>query len=204
MRNFSQSLIDNFLRCFFDLNVVIFQTLSIVENDLSLRIWILKLLQIYSSKSRNNTFCFSWTKFRFFEFLAECVARMLTYDCVNRLVSRMNDSDASGEWVFNKRQKTDSSSNQSDRNHLKSSDFTDEGFALFSSFLIDRCSILFRLLFRTIELLWNLLEHGDSQQISDQLNSRVTISLLQEAFFGQVTQSHSQYHRQLRFDKRFS
>ena len=24
---------------------------------------------------------------------------MLTYDCVNRLVSRMNDSDASGEWV---------------------------------------------------------------------------------------------------------
>ena len=59
---------------------------------------------------------------------------------------------------------------------------------------------MFRLLFRTIELLWNLLEHGDPQQISDQLNSRVTISLLQEAFFGQVTQSHSQYHRQLRFD----
>ncbi len=33
----------------------------------------------------------------------------------------------------------------------------------------------FRLLFRTIELLWNLLEHGDEEQISDQLNSRVTM-----------------------------
>ena len=32
-----------------------------------------------------------------------------------------------------------------------------------------------RFLFRTIELLWNLLEHGDEEQISDQLNSRVTI-----------------------------
>lgn len=31
--------------------------------------------------------------------LDECVAKMLTYDCVNRLVVRMNDSDASGEWV---------------------------------------------------------------------------------------------------------
>ncbi len=62
-----------------------------------------------------------------------------------------------------------------------------------------------RLLFRTIELLWNLLEHGDEEQISDQLNSRVTMSLLQEAFLGQVTQSHSQYHRQLRlnFDSLF-
>lgn len=42
------------------------------------------------------------------------------------------------------------------------------------------------------------MENGDEEQITDQLNSRVTISLLQEAFLGQVTQSHSQYHRQLR------
>jgi len=83
--------------------------------------------------------------------LAECVARMLTHDCVNRLVSKMNDADSTGE-----------------------------------------------LLFRTIELLWNLLENGDEEQIIDQLNSRVTIGLLQEAFLGQLTQSHSQYHRQLR------
>jgi len=76
---------------------------------------------------------------------------MLTHDCVNRLVSKMNDADSTGE-----------------------------------------------LLFRTIELLWNLLENGDEEQIIDQLNSRVTIGLLQEAFLGQLTQSHSQYHRQLR------
>ena len=72
---------------------------------------------------------------------------------MNRLVSKMNDADSTGE-----------------------------------------------LLFRTIELLWNLLENGDEEQIIDQLNSRVTIGLLQEAFLGQLTQSHSQYHRQLRLD----
>ncbi|CAF4677864.1 unnamed protein product, partial [Rotaria socialis] len=56
------------------------------------------------------------------------------------------------------------------------------------------------LLFRTIELLWNLIENGDDEQVADQLNSRVTMGLLKEAFLGQVTQSHSQYHRQLRND----
>ncbi|CAF2714410.1 unnamed protein product [Rotaria sp. Silwood2] len=56
------------------------------------------------------------------------------------------------------------------------------------------------LLFRTIELLWNILEEGTDEQICDQLNSRVTMSLLKEAFFGQITQSHCQYHRQLRND----
>ncbi|CAF5132343.1 unnamed protein product, partial [Rotaria magnacalcarata] len=58
----------------------------------------------------------------------------------------------------------------------------------------------FRLLFRTIELLWNIFENGDEEQIGEQLNSRLTISLLQEAFLGQITQSHSHYHRQLRND----
>jgi hypothetical protein len=33
-------------------------------------------------------------------FLAECVARMLTYDCVSRLVIRMNDADSTGESVL--------------------------------------------------------------------------------------------------------
>ncbi|CAF4344170.1 unnamed protein product, partial [Adineta steineri] len=94
---------------------------------------IVKLLQSFSSKS------------------TECIAKMLTHDCVNRLVLKINDTDSTGEFLF-----------------------------------------------RTIETLWNILEHGDEEQISDQLNSRVTISLLQEAFLGQVTQSHSQYHRHLR------
>ena len=80
--------------------------------------------------------------------LAECVARMLVYDCVNRLVIRMNDADSTGEWVW------------------------------CSSYLASGECRWIRLLFRTIELLWNLLEHGDAQQISDQLNSRVTIRLV--------------------------
>ncbi|CAF0791002.1 unnamed protein product [Rotaria sp. Silwood1] len=122
-------------QCNSDLCETLVKALSMVENELSLRIDIIKLLQIYSSKSSN------------------CVARMLTHDCINRLVSRMNEPDPSGE-----------------------------------------------LLFRTIDLLWNLLEYGTDEQICDQLNSRVTISLLKEAFFGQITQSHGQYHRQLRND----
>ncbi|CAF0835162.1 unnamed protein product [Adineta ricciae] len=123
------------IQCNSDLCETLVKTLSLVENDPSLRILVVKLLQIFSSKS------------------PECVAKMLTHDCVNRLVLKINDTDSTGE-----------------------------------------------LLFRTIETLWNILEHGDEEQISDQLNSRVTISLLQEAFLGQITQSHSQYHRQLRND----
>ncbi|CAF1002747.1 unnamed protein product [Rotaria sordida] len=123
------------IQCNSDLCETLVKALSMVENDLSLRIHIIKLLQIYSSKS------------------SICVARMLIHDCINRLVSRINDTDPTGEHLF-----------------------------------------------RTVELLWNLLEYGPDEQICDQLNSRVTISLLKEAFFGQVTQSHGQYHRQLRND----
>ncbi|CAF1072360.1 unnamed protein product [Adineta steineri] len=123
------------IQCNSDLCETLVKTLSLVEEDLSLRMLIVKLLQSFSSKS------------------TECIAKMLTHDCVNRLVLKINDTDSTGEFLF-----------------------------------------------RTIETLWNILEHGDEEQISDQLNSRVTISLLQEAFLGQVTQSHSQYHRQLRND----
>ncbi|CAF3323798.1 unnamed protein product [Rotaria socialis] len=118
-----------------DLCETLVKTLSLVENDLSLRILIIKLLQVLAAKH------------------PECIAKMLTQDCVNRLVLRMNDPDSTGE-----------------------------------------------LLFRTIELLWNIFENGDEEQIGEQLNSRLTISLLQEAFLGQITQSHSHYHRQLRND----
>ncbi|CAF0790318.1 unnamed protein product [Didymodactylos carnosus] len=100
-----------------DLCETLVKTMVLVENDLGLRIQILKLLQILSDKTG------------------------------------MNDPDPSGE-----------------------------------------------LLFRTIELLWNMLEYGDEEVISDQLDSRVTITRLQEAFLGQVTQSYSRYHCQCRND----
>ncbi|CAF4303340.1 unnamed protein product, partial [Adineta steineri] len=109
------------LQCHSDLCETLTKAMSFFENDLTLRIYVVKLLQTYSSKS------------------SECVARMLTHDCINRLLSKMNDHDPTGE-----------------------------------------------LLFRTIELLWNILEQCDEEQISDQLDSRVTISLLQEAFIGQA------------------
>ncbi|UJR26392.1 hypothetical protein I4U23_007724 [Adineta vaga] len=123
------------IHCYSDLCETLVKAMSFFEDDLTLRIQIVKLLQIYSSKS------------------PDCVARMLTHDCINRLVAKMNDTDPAGE-----------------------------------------------LLFRTTEVLWNILDLGDEEQISEQLDSRVTISLLQEAFIGQVTQSHSQYHCQLRND----
>ncbi|CAF1323044.1 unnamed protein product [Adineta steineri] len=123
------------LQCHSDLCETLTKAMSFFENDLTLRIYVVKLLQTYSSKS------------------SDCVARMLTHDCINRLLSKMNDHDPTGE-----------------------------------------------LLFRTIELLWNILEQCDEEQISDQLDSRVTISLLQEAFIGQATQTHNQYHCQLRND----
>ncbi|CAF1110357.1 unnamed protein product [Adineta ricciae] len=123
------------IHCYSDLCETLVKTISMFENDLSLRIQAVKLLQIYSSKS------------------LDCVARMLTHDCINRLVAKMNDADPTGE-----------------------------------------------LLFRTTEVLWNIFDFADEEQIGEQLDSRVTISLLQEAFIGQVTQNHSQYHCQLRND----
>jgi len=40
-------------------------------------------------KKKNNDFHLSITD--------DCIARMLTHDCINRFVSKMNDSDPSGE-----------------------------------------------------------------------------------------------------------
>ena len=70
-----------------------------MENDLLLRIDIIKLLQVYSSKSRMScNFLPIYVRSIYFNYaLANCVARMLTHDCIRRLVSRMNDSDPSGE-----------------------------------------------------------------------------------------------------------
>ena len=71
--------------------------MSIIENDLSLRILIIKILQIFSWTSRK--FISKLIIRLYFSFPAECIAKMLTHDCVNRLVLKMNDHDSSGEYV---------------------------------------------------------------------------------------------------------
>ncbi|XP_074659218.1 cilia- and flagella-associated protein 69-like isoform X2 [Tubulanus polymorphus] len=55
-------------------------------------------------------------------------------------------------------------------------------------------------LFRSVDILWNLLENGDKSQVSGQLGNIVCIKQLQEAFVQQVTQGYSHYDRQLRND----
>lgn len=57
---------------------------------------------------------------------------------------------------------------------------------------------IFRLLFRSIEILWNLLENGDKKQVAEQLNTMVAISELRESFLQQLLQGFSNYDRQLR------
>ncbi len=57
---------------------------------------------------------------------------------------------------------------------------------------------IFRLLFRSIEILWNLIENGDKKQVAEQLNTMVAISELRESFLQQLLQGYSNYDRQLR------
>ncbi|XP_071803414.1 cilia- and flagella-associated protein 69-like [Asterias amurensis] len=57
-----------------------------------------------------------------------------------------------------------------------------------------------RLLFRSIEILWNLLENGDKEEVARQLSSFVCIKALQEAFSQQMTSGFSHFDRQLRND----
>ncbi|XP_046371006.1 cilia- and flagella-associated protein 69-like [Haliotis rufescens] len=55
-------------------------------------------------------------------------------------------------------------------------------------------------LFRSVDILWNLLEHGDNAMIAEQLNNLACISQLQDAFIFELTQGYSHYDRQLRND----
>ena len=55
------------------------------------------------------------------------------------------------------------------------------------------------LLFRSIEIIWNLLENGDKLKVANQLNSLVAINQIREAFLHQLLQGCSNYDRQLRF-----
>lgn len=54
------------------------------------------------------------------------------------------------------------------------------------------------MLFRSIEILWNLLEYGDRLKVAEQLNSHVAISQLRDSFLQQLLQGYSNYDRQLR------
>jgi len=60
------------------------------------------------------------------------------------------------------------------------------------------CSFL-RLIFRSVEILWNLLEYGDRNQVAQQLNSLVAISQIRDAFLQKLLQGYSNYDRQIRY-----
>ncbi|GFS17857.1 cilia- and flagella-associated protein 69-like [Elysia marginata] len=57
-----------------------------------------------------------------------------------------------------------------------------------------------QLLFRSADILWNLMENGDKAVLAKQLNNLSCISQLRDAFVYQLTQGYSHYDRQLRND----
>ncbi|XP_071947275.1 cilia- and flagella-associated protein 69-like isoform X2 [Antedon mediterranea] len=57
-----------------------------------------------------------------------------------------------------------------------------------------------KLLYRSIEILLNLLEYGKGEEVAKQINSFICISALRDAFLAQMTQGYSHYDRQLRND----
>ncbi|KAM7433104.1 hypothetical protein ABFA07_016561 [Porites harrisoni] len=56
------------------------------------------------------------------------------------------------------------------------------------------------LAFRTVEILWNLLEFGSKQEVANQLNCKECISALRDAFIKQIRDGYSLADRQLRND----
>ncbi|CAH3198070.1 unnamed protein product [Porites evermanni] len=56
------------------------------------------------------------------------------------------------------------------------------------------------LAFRTVEILWNLLEFGSKQEVANQLNCKECISALKDAFIKQIRDGYSLADRQLRND----
>lgn len=55
-------------------------------------------------------------------------------------------------------------------------------------------------MFRSVDILWNLLENGDRILVAEQLNSLGAINQLRDAFLRQLLQGYSNYDRQLRND----
>lgn len=60
--------------------------------------------------------------------------------------------------------------------------------------------LFYRLLFRSVEIVWNLLENGNKEMLVAQLNSLSAINQLRGAFLKQLFQGFSNYDRQLRND----
>ncbi|XP_027048393.1 cilia- and flagella-associated protein 69-like [Pocillopora damicornis] len=57
-----------------------------------------------------------------------------------------------------------------------------------------------RVVFRTVEILWNLLEFGSKQEVVRQLNCKECISALRDAFVRQIKDGYSLADKQLRND----
>ncbi|XP_043923464.1 cilia- and flagella-associated protein 69 isoform X2 [Protopterus annectens] len=57
-----------------------------------------------------------------------------------------------------------------------------------------------QLLFRSSEILWNLLEHGSKQEIINQLSNLDCIQAMKEVFVNQLLHGYRHYDRQLRND----
>ncbi|XP_059159997.1 cilia- and flagella-associated protein 69-like isoform X2 [Physella acuta] len=57
-----------------------------------------------------------------------------------------------------------------------------------------------QLLFRSVDILWNLMDKGDTAVLASQLNNLICISQLRDAFVYEMTQGYSHYDRQLRND----
>jgi hypothetical protein len=55
------------------------------------------------------------------------------------------------------------------------------------------------MLFRTIEILWNLFEKGDQVAVAEQFNSLVAISQIQNVLLHKILHGYSNYDRQLRY-----
>lgn len=127
---YNQNVIENS-----DVSETLVKSLALLENDISIKLAVLNVLQHFSKESAKNC------------------DQMLRVGAGNRICSRMTDIDPTGQ-----------------------------------------------LLFRSVDILWNLLEFGDPGELSTQLDNLTCISQLRDAFIYQLTQGYSHYDRQLRND----
>ncbi|ELU15468.1 hypothetical protein CAPTEDRAFT_176397 [Capitella teleta] len=118
-----------------DVAETLVKSLALIEEDTEIRSSVLGVLQRLSRKSASNC------------------DQMLQADGANRLCSRLNDSDPSGQ-----------------------------------------------LMFRSIDILWNILELGKREEFAKQLSNNNCINQLRDAFIHFLTQGFSHYQRQLRND----
>lgn len=117
-----------------DLPETLVKSLTLMEDDIEMRLRTMKILQKLSTDEKN-------------------CKQMLNTECASRLVLRMSHPNPNEE-----------------------------------------------LLFRSVEILWNLLEYGDPNQVAQQLNSLVAIGQIRDAFLQKLLQGYSNYDRQLRND----